>query len=69
MLLELDALALDVEEEGASYLADLNKVPDFVDEPPVEQKEVSTVGSVARLMFDVDCCLQPIQQEAVKTTA
>lgn len=47
---ELDALALDVEEEGASYLADLNKVPDFVDEPPVEQKE-------------------PIQQEAVKTTA
>ncbi|KAL0573118.1 Vacuolar protein-sorting-associated protein 60 [Marasmius crinis-equi] len=33
---ELDALQLEEEEEGTSYLADLNKVPDFVDEPPVE---------------------------------
>ncbi len=38
---ELDALELDVEEEGPSYLSDLNKVPDFVDEPPVEIPEVS----------------------------
>ena len=37
---ELDALELDVEEEGPSYLSDLNKVPDFVDEPPVEVPEV-----------------------------
>lgn len=36
---ELDALALEAEEEGTSYLADLNKVPDFVDEPPVELEE------------------------------
>ncbi|KAF8812294.1 hypothetical protein BYT27DRAFT_7182731 [Phlegmacium glaucopus] len=36
---ELDALALEVEEEGPSYLTDLNKVPDFVDEPPVEVGE------------------------------
>jgi len=36
---ELDALALEEEEEGTSYLADLNKVPDFVDEPPVEINE------------------------------
>ncbi|KAL4076174.1 Snf7 family [Scleroderma yunnanense] len=36
---ELDALQLEEEEEGASYLADLNKVPDFVDEPPVELQE------------------------------
>jgi len=36
---ELDALALEEEEEGTSYLADLNKVPDFVDEPPVEVGE------------------------------
>ncbi|KAH0587817.1 Charged multivesicular body protein 5 [Termitomyces sp. J132] len=36
---ELDALALEEEEEGASYLADLNKVPDFIDEPPVEVGE------------------------------
>ncbi|KAF9478166.1 vacuolar protein sorting-associated protein 60 [Pholiota conissans] len=33
---ELDALALEEEEEGPSYLADLNKVPDFIDEAPVE---------------------------------
>jgi len=33
---ELDALQLEEEEEGASYLADINKVPDFVDEAPVE---------------------------------
>jgi len=37
---ELDALALDDEEEGPSYLADLNKAPDFVDEVPVEAAEV-----------------------------
>ncbi|KAL5530590.1 VPS60 [Sanghuangporus sanghuang] len=33
---ELDALELEEEDEGASYLADLNKVPDYVDEEPVE---------------------------------
>lgn len=37
---ELDALALEQEEEGPSYLADLNKVPDFIDEAPVEVGEV-----------------------------
>ena len=37
---ELDALALEDEIEGPSYLADLNKVPDFIDEPPVELGEV-----------------------------
>ncbi|KAF8913762.1 vacuolar protein sorting-associated protein 60 [Gymnopilus junonius] len=36
---ELDALQLEEEEEGPSYLADLNKVPDFIDEPPVELGE------------------------------
>ncbi|KAG2156272.1 Snf7 family [Suillus clintonianus] len=36
---ELDALQLEEEEEGPSYLSDLNKVPDFVDEPPVELSE------------------------------
>lgn len=34
--IELEALALEQEEEGPSYLEDLSKVPDFVDEPPVE---------------------------------
>ncbi|TCD69874.1 hypothetical protein EIP91_005951 [Steccherinum ochraceum] len=36
---ELDALELEAEEDGTSYLTDLNKVPDFVDEPPVELAE------------------------------
>jgi len=36
---ELDALALEEEEEGPSYLADLNKVPDFIDEAPVDVGE------------------------------
>ncbi|KAF5358906.1 hypothetical protein D9758_004803 [Tetrapyrgos nigripes] len=36
---ELDALQLEEEEEGASYLTDMNKVPDFVDEAPVELNE------------------------------
>lgn len=42
---ELDALELDAEEEGPSYLSDLNKVPDFVDEPPVELSEVRVYES------------------------
>ena len=37
---ELDALGLEDEEEGTSYLADLNKAPDFIDEAPVELTEV-----------------------------
>ncbi|KAF8897753.1 Snf7-domain-containing protein [Infundibulicybe gibba] len=48
---ELDALALEEEEEGPSYLTDINKVPDFVDEPPVEigetperQEAIRTTG-------------------------
>ncbi|KAJ3560436.1 hypothetical protein NP233_g10841 [Leucocoprinus birnbaumii] len=36
---ELEALALEPEEEEVSYLSDLNKVPDFVDEPPVVVQE------------------------------
>lgn len=36
---ELDALQLEEDEEGGSYLADLNRVPDFVDEPPAKQTE------------------------------
>lgn len=43
-VLELDALALEEEEEGPSYLADLNKVPDFVDEAPIEVGAVSLIS-------------------------
>ncbi|THH07680.1 hypothetical protein EW145_g3213 [Phellinidium pouzarii] len=36
---ELDALSLEEEDEGTSYLADLNKTPDYLDEEPVEVSE------------------------------
>nr|VWO99286.1 Succinate-semialdehyde dehydrogenase (EC [Ganoderma boninense] len=36
---ELDALELEAEEEGPSYLSDLSKAPDFVDEAPIEVPE------------------------------
>ncbi|KAJ3786573.1 Snf7 family [Lentinula aff. detonsa] len=39
---ELDALQFEAEEEGTSYLADINKVPDFIDEPPLELSETPT---------------------------
>ncbi|KAJ3997688.1 Snf7 family [Lentinula boryana] len=39
---ELDALQFEEEEEGTSYLADINKVPDFIDEPPLELSETPT---------------------------
>ncbi|KAG1755473.1 Snf7 family [Suillus lakei] len=43
---ELDALQLEEEEEGPSYLSDLNKVPDFVDETPVELSEPTAKEAV-----------------------
>lgn len=65
---ELDALELDVEENGPSYLDDLNKVPDFVDEAPVELPEVRSM-----LVPTPACCSRtmqvPEQKEAVKTSA
>jgi hypothetical protein len=36
---------LEDEEEGRSYLADLNKVPDFIDEPPGVVEEVRNISS------------------------
>ena len=43
--IELDALALEgPDEEETSYLADLNKAPDFIDEAPVEVPEVCRRG-------------------------
>ncbi|KAI0346822.1 hypothetical protein BDW22DRAFT_1351103 [Trametopsis cervina] len=43
---ELDALQFEEEEEGPSYLADLNKVPDFIDEAPIEQTEAPSKEAV-----------------------
>lgn len=48
---ELDALALETEEESGAYLAGLNDVPDFVDEPPVVTKQPTdpVLGEATRL--------------------
>ncbi|KAJ7241899.1 hypothetical protein B0H12DRAFT_1023917 [Mycena haematopus] len=63
---ELDALALEGEEEGTSYLADLNKVPDFVDEPPVEVGEVSALPSVIKVSCNNVTLQSPAPAQAVK---
>ncbi len=65
---ELDALQFEEEEEGTSYLADLNKVPDFVDEPPVELSEVSPEGSWHTVRSADYYYKTPAQHEAIKTT-
>ena len=52
-MIELDALALEVEEEGPSYLADLNKAPDFIDEPPVEVTDVRLSIIVVSVFIDI----------------
>lgn len=43
---ELEALELEEEDESTSYLADLNKTPDYVDEEPVEMGEVRPLSSL-----------------------
>lgn len=68
MFLELDALALEAEEEGPSYLADLDKVPDFIDEPPVAVGEVCDTHF--RLPKHQLLWLEqtPVREEAIKAT-
>ena len=48
-------MALEEEEEGTSYLADLNKVPDFIDEPPVEVGEVCNL-LLQSILSDTHIC-------------
>ena len=67
-VIELDALELDVEEEGPSYLSDLNKVPDFIDEPPVEVSEVRMLCAFCCSLMLMLLPQTPEQKEAVKTT-
>ena len=55
---ELDALALEEEEEGPSYLADLNKVPDFIDEAPVEIGQVRILFPSTQLTFIRLLCIR-----------
>ena len=66
---ELDALELEAEEEGPSYLSDLKKVPDFVDEAPVEVSEVSYSLFTTPVLQFAHMKQTPEQHEAVKTTA
>ncbi len=63
---ELDALALEEEDEGASYLADINKVPDFIDEAPLDIEEVRLPP-----IFDttISAYTQATKPEALRTTA
>ncbi|KAH7105480.1 vacuolar protein sorting-associated protein 60 [Auriculariales sp. MPI-PUGE-AT-0066] len=44
---ELDALQLEEEEEGPSYLADMNKTPDFIDEAPLEEAPTAEKAKTA----------------------
>lgn len=48
---ELDALQLEEEEEAGSYLNDLNKAPDFVDEAPIEESESSRPEAIKTATF------------------
>lgn len=68
---ELDALGLEEEEEGPSYLADLNKVPDFVDEAPQELGEVRHIPHLPFLspQLTFNYLQTPERQEAIKQTS
>ena len=48
---------MDEEEEGTSYLADLNKAPDFIDEAPVEVTEVRISNSLLFLPILTLCVI------------
>jgi hypothetical protein len=63
---ELDALGLEEEDEGPSYLSELNKAPDFVDEAPVEEvcdASFSLIGTDAHMN------LQSANKEAVRASS
>ena len=55
---ELDALELDAEEEGPSYLSNLNAVPDFIDEAPVEEVRASEPSNFEGSQCQLDSCQQ-----------
>lgn len=66
--LELDALQLEEDDEAASYLADINKVPDFVDEAPVEEVRL-THAPFSRDLNSLCSQAAPEKPEAMKTAA
>lgn len=61
LLIELDALQFEEEEEGPSYLSDLNSVPDFVDEAPVESRDVSFAESYLFSDIQPDSCVGAVE--------
>ena len=68
---ELDALGMEDEEEGTSYLADINKAPDFIDEAPVEVTEVRISNSLSTLSVLTLWVIPQLSQatpEAIRTT-
>ncbi|KAI0321999.1 Snf7-domain-containing protein [Amylostereum chailletii] len=69
VFIELDALALEEEEEGTSYLADLNKAPDFIDEPPLDLQEARPSSPLHNTTLMLFIQQSPAHLEAVKTTA
>ena len=62
---ELDALELDAEEEGPSYLSNINAVPDFIDEAPVEEVRIAVHFKFRELTAIRQAVSRP---EAVKAT-
>lgn len=59
-----------MEEEGPSYLNDLNKVPDYLDEEPVES--VGEVTQTLPVLFEVAEFIHKqasSQPEAIRNTA
>lgn len=60
---ELDALQLEEEEEGPSYLSDINKIPDFVDETPVEISEPITKEAVKTTWWAFEVCIVPVLKD------
>ena len=42
---------MEEEEEGSSYLADLNKAPDFIDEAPIEAPEVCHLSFLLIILY------------------
>jgi hypothetical protein len=68
---ELDALALEDPEESTSYLADVNKAPDFIDELPSELSDVRAVSAVTAMSLTFSsqansCCSGSCQNNLLK---
>ena len=57
---------MEDEEEGTSYLADINQAPDFIDEPPLEATEVRISQSLPKLPVLTLCIIHSRLRSAQK---